>query len=429
MADLPLPDLSRLTLQTDATDEAGRSKFKISRAPKALQRLQQAAQRKANEEQAEAATLQRDRDHLERAGSWVLEKNAEKKTTPASAELALASQKLDAVGASVQRVTDAKQHAENYKRAMDDVATTFPMLRSTGAWRRLIQDYVDCLKKAANVLLDVATNIQSDLMTRVDLKRERYARMSKVLTELLTEDHGTWRAIVAQDVEYVELRDRAKREAKGALDLMDSAPEDRVERELWLQDLKQVILEAQKEQREGTTSLSREVDAFRRTKNRRGMTQQQISDALEPPKLSAHMQLIYDAVVAEMRRLEGVVDEKRMRRNTYIQESIDFSSFGLGVALIRYTVSQSELDPRPRKNLNLKWFPPDRNEPYRVKRLLHDATPTLPVSADTHLRSKRELVRFLFWLDSTLTDAQRKAAKTWTELKPRVDPTEEGVSV
>ena len=70
----------------------------------------------------------------------------------------------------------------------------------------------------------------------------------------------------------------------------------------------------------------------------------------------------------------------------------------------------------------------DRKTPHGVKQLLYGATPPLPVSADNHLRSKRELARFLFWLDSTLTDTQRKAATTWDKLNPRVDRAEKGVS-
>ena len=313
---------------------------------------------------------------------------------------------------------------------MDRVADEFPILVDTDVWKKHVADFKQCLKAAAKVLLKLAGTLESDLRARVDVDRARYRNTSMALVALLVSaNSGRWNSIVAEDAQYMELYQLAKREAMGSLELMDSAPVDRVERELWLQDLEQVILEAQKGQREGITSLSREVEAFRSTQRRLGMTRQQISDALELPKLSAHMRLIYDAVVSEMDRLEAVIDEKTMGRNTYIQEFIDFSEFGIGSATIRFTVSQSELDPRPRKNLNLKWFTQNHSVPLRVKQMLEEATPTLPVSADNHLRSKRELTRFLFWLDSTLTDAQRAAAKTWDKPKPRRGATEEGVSV
>jgi len=46
--------------------------------------------------------------------------------------------------------------------------------------------------------------------------------------------------------------------------------------------------------------------------------------------------------------------------------------------------------------------------------------PYLHMSADDHIRSEPELTRFLFWLDTTLDNAQKLRARNWGRFRPKV---------
>lgn len=420
MADAFLPDMSRLTLETDTKSGEkyiiGRTViYKLAQNKKIEMREQlYKSWLEAEAEKAEAEKSQS--EQLLQFSQIELESYAMKETMQAHTALTRAFQDMKNPGATSQ----AALNVYRYKTAMDNIQGTYPILMDTQVWRDSIERYVNFLSDAALLLEGVTNTILTDLIERNDVEYLGNAQkeQKKLINLIKQHKNSTWKQRVDSFIEYTKLRDKTLHEANAAVAAMNEVPIDTMEHALWRQDLFDVIRNARETEITGITSIINLTRRLRREKQRNKMTRTQIINALRVPTLSKHMQVVYDVVTRELDRLQEVIRNENMRVGSYVREQIDFGDFGLGICKVQYTISKSQQEKQQRTSLNMQWFRKYSNTAIPVKAELAKMRTYLHISKQTAIRSMPELTRFLFWLDTTLTVNQKEKAKSWSEMKP-----------
>lgn len=450
MSSLLLPDMSRLTLHTDGISETKKPPdYRIPLAPSVKAAKEGAARRDAEAARRLVDEAKRRRDELKRYAQIDSDRlNASvyaRQLTPANvalksakeqaarlAEIAEKNELAQMATQSSEFTAGIAASAQKYRNALDKLEgelesepVWLAQLEGSAVWEESIDDYVGCLANAAEVLQDLATTIETEMVSTEELPQQTLTSMLNDLMTLLTvEDRkAKWATRLARYPSYQTLRKRALRDASNARALMNDFPQTALERSLWLQDLLKVIKEGQKTQVTGTVPVSTRLKQFREQKRRNAMTEKDMYAALETPKLPQPMQVIYDLITDEMDRLKLYIDEKNMDAGEFVRVEIDFSDFGLGTALVRYNVTQSARETRQRANLAIEWFLDGGRKRAMVKQLLADVRPRLHISQEGVLRSELELKRFLHYLyKHRLSEQQRAAAGTWSKDRPRAQP-------
>ncbi len=392
------------TPSTDAIQNNPRGRYKIKKTKEAMDRKVNGIELERKEAQAKKEKREEDLQRFQELTEEAREEFVASELQVAHTALNL-TQLLNMETHTF--VSEAPKNVTQYKHEMDRLAMTYPYLTETSAWKKSIAAY-------GTFLLRIVTMLRT--MTDDIVKGEQSSDNVLQIKKLLT-DNGEWTMHIEADPSYINERDEAIREADVAIKLMSSAPDHEVERALWRQDLNEVILAAQRTEVTGLREMVEEFRTYRTERKRSKMEPQEMVEALVQPELPVHMDVIRSVVITEMDRLKEEIVKQKLRPGDAIWEVMNFGKFALGRATVKYTISKARDETTQRQSLSIKWYRINAMLPIQMKMELGKMSPYLHMS-DHCIRSERELVRFLYWLDTTLTPEQRVNAETWDKLNP-----------
>lgn len=322
---------------------------------------------------------------------------------------------------NLETLRGAADAARQYKSAMDALRNRDSTLPMTAAWQASAKRYAAFLQEALEALEDLSTDLQGEMfdeqIERINV--QSYLDKRAVLEAILTGDEETpWKFYGAKvplgregyDAHKARLR-MAMEDMQSAIDMLHTRPDTATqeERELWRNDLLEVMRLAQ------LTRTTGEVDAARAPEDPRGGGGGGGSDAYRAhydmaiPDLTPHMQLIFDLIMGEIEDIKEMIILNDMDPGQYVEETIDFDAFGLGRATIKvYT-------RRPQYFL-IRWFRHvNDTEAMDIQGFIGSESRLLRKTA----RSRRDLKRWLHYLDQNVLDerARRRAAR-WTRNAP-----------
>ena len=317
---------------------------------------------------------------------------------------------------NLDSLRSAAAAAQRYKDVLDAMRSQDRAILRTSAWQASIRRHAAFLEAALEALVDLDTELQAEMFNSTDtIDGQAYQDRRAVLEAILTADDGTpWKYDGAYNAHADKLRN-AMATIRRTLEILATRPDatqEEEERELWRQDLLEVMRQAKLTRTTGEVDVVLALADRRRERGGggggRGDAYQAHYD-MAIPELTPHMQLIFDLLMREVNDIKEMILRNGMGPGQYVEETVDFGEFELGRATIKVYTSRQ-------RTFHIRWFRyVDDTEPMDIQGFIGGESRTLRTTA----RSVPDLKRWLDWLDqNVLDDSARHAARTWTRDAP-----------
>lgn len=322
---------------------------------------------------------------------------------------------------SVESVTNAGALAKAYSAIMSALVKNVQNVATPDALKDSYQEHYFYMWNVMTMLTDLTTSIllpkDTDYM-QWSVEKSHNQRVVEALAKILNEYDDKW--IQSDEFKLAPSERKAVlNDSKDAITLMDDEPSMRdqpLAHALWYQDLLKVGQTALMTHTTGARNVCARLRSYQNGQASKRKSTAEVAAALNPPKLSPHMDVVYDLVETQMDLIQEKVAHDHMLAGTFVKMAIDLKDFGLGRAEMQCDIRMR--DTRLRNDWTIKWYLGCSPNPVFVKAELAKMRPFLPCSAEYALRSKPEVKRFLYWLDSTLSNEAKERAKTWPQNNP-----------